>query len=102
MAFPIDHVRTAFPSLALADAGRRRIYLDNPAGTQVPRDVADAVHGCLIESNANLSIPLYVKRANGSRSEDLGSVVDAWRQSAADVRVAVTELLGLLETEALS
>lgn len=56
----------------------------------------------VIESNANLSIPLYVKRANGSRSEDLGSVVDAWRQSAADVRVAVTELLGLLETEALS
>jgi len=54
MAFPIDHVRGAFPSLAAADAGRRRLYLDNPAGTQVPRVVADAVHRCLIESNANL------------------------------------------------
>jgi selenocysteine lyase/cysteine desulfurase len=56
MAFPIDHVRGEFPSLAVADAGRRRIYLDNPAGTQVPAAVADAVHRCLIESNANLGV----------------------------------------------
>ena len=34
--------------------GTRRIYLDNPAGTQVPRAVADAVSKCLLETNANL------------------------------------------------
>lgn len=54
MAFPIDGQRGEFPALALADAGKRRIYLDNPAGTQVPRAVADAVTRCLIETNANL------------------------------------------------
>ncbi len=54
MTFPIDDVRAAFPSLAITDGGMRRIYLDNPAGTQVPQTVADATARCLIESNANL------------------------------------------------
>lgn len=54
MSFPIDGIRCAFPALALTDDGRRRIYLDNPAGTQVPRAVADAVSRCLLETNANL------------------------------------------------
>lgn len=31
-----------------------RVYLDNPAGTQVPRGVADAILRCAIETNANL------------------------------------------------
>jgi cysteine desulfurase family protein (TIGR01976 family) len=54
MAFEIEAVRQCFPALALNDGGRRRIYLDNPAGTQVPKTVADAVTRCLIETNANL------------------------------------------------
>jgi cysteine desulfurase family protein (TIGR01976 family) len=54
MTFPIEAVRRRFPALALSDAGRRRIYLDNPAGTQVPRTVADAVAHCLLNTNANL------------------------------------------------
>lgn len=52
--FPIDRIRSQFPALGLSDRGRRRIYLDNPAGTQVPRAVADAVSRCLLETNANL------------------------------------------------
>jgi cysteine desulfurase family protein (TIGR01976 family) len=52
--FPIDAVRGRFPALSLADDGRRRIYLDNPAGTQVPLTVADAVSRCLLSTNANL------------------------------------------------
>jgi len=52
--FPIEAVRGKFPALALADDGRRRIYLDNPAGTQVPLTVADAVSRCLLSTNANL------------------------------------------------
>ena len=36
------------------DAGVPRVYLDNPAGTQVPRRVADAAARCLLETNANL------------------------------------------------
>ncbi|WP_274628609.1 cysteine desulfurase-like protein [Arvimicrobium flavum] len=54
MTFEIDAVRAQFPALSLTDEGRRRIYLDNPAGTQVPRRVADAVARCLLETNANL------------------------------------------------
>lgn len=53
-AFPIDDVREAFPALALEDAGRARIYLDNPAGTQVPRRVAEAAADALLYRNANL------------------------------------------------
>lgn len=53
-AFPIDRVRTEFPALSIEDNGRRRIYVDNPAGTQVPRRVAEAAARCLLETNANL------------------------------------------------
>lgn len=53
-AFDIDRVRDEFPALALTDGSHPRIYLDNPAGTQVPRRVAEAVSRCLIETNANL------------------------------------------------
>jgi cysteine desulfurase family protein (TIGR01976 family) len=52
--FPIDAVRGKFPALSLTDKGRRRIYLDNPAGTQVSQAVADAVSRCLLTTNANL------------------------------------------------
>ncbi|RWD36072.1 cysteine desulfurase-like protein [Mesorhizobium sp.] len=54
MNFPIETVRGRFPALSLTDKGRRRIYLDNPAGTQVPQAVADAVSRCLLTTNANL------------------------------------------------
>ncbi|QKC80001.1 cysteine desulfurase-like protein [Mesorhizobium erdmanii] len=54
MDFPIEVVRGKFPALSLTDKGRRRIYLDNPAGTQVPQAVADAVSRCLLTTNANL------------------------------------------------
>lgn len=53
-SFPLEAVRGRFPSLALTDEGAERIYADNPAGTQVPRSVADAVSTCLTETNANL------------------------------------------------
>jgi cysteine desulfurase family protein (TIGR01976 family) len=48
--FPIDAVREAFPALATPG----RIHLDNPAGTQVPARVAEAVATCLLHTNANL------------------------------------------------
>ncbi len=54
MSFPLDAVRDRFPSLAMRDHGMRRIYLDNPAGTQVPLRVADAIHDAILHRNANL------------------------------------------------
>jgi cysteine desulfurase family protein (TIGR01976 family) len=53
-AFPIERVRAEFPALAIADRGRSRVYVDNPAGTQVPACVAQAASRCLLETNANL------------------------------------------------
>ncbi|RZV39233.1 MAG: cysteine desulfurase-like protein [Chromatiales bacterium] len=54
MSFDLDAVRAQFPALAIQDNGRRRIYLDNPAGTQVPGGVVAAMSDCLLQSNANL------------------------------------------------
>ena len=54
MKFDTDSIRSAFPALAIKDNGKRRIYLDNPAGTQVPATVVERMSECLIEANANL------------------------------------------------
>jgi len=53
MPFDLDAVRARFPALGLTDDGQRRIYFDNPAGTQVPASVAAAMSDCLLTSNAN-------------------------------------------------
>lgn len=53
-SFPIEAVREQFPSLLERDGSARRIYLDNPAGTQVPRAVIDAVADFYRRNNANL------------------------------------------------
>ena len=50
MSFDLDRIRAHFPALALRhDAAAQRVYLDNPAGTQVPHEVLDrdavAAHG---------------------------------------------------------
>ena len=48
-AFPIADVRAQFPALASGEA-----YLDNPAGTQVPHRVIDAVAGAMAGAASNL------------------------------------------------
>ncbi|MBT8130773.1 MAG: cysteine desulfurase-like protein [Gammaproteobacteria bacterium] len=52
----LDHsaIKDQFPALALQDNGQRRIYLDNPAGTQVPESVVRAIASCLRNANANI------------------------------------------------
>ena len=54
MSFDLEAIRSQFPGLALTDNGTRRIYLDNPAGTQVPICVAAAMADCLMTKSANL------------------------------------------------
>jgi cysteine desulfurase family protein (TIGR01976 family) len=60
--FPIELVRAAFP--ALADPAR--IHVDNPAGTQVPRRVAEAVAAALLHHNANLGGAFATSRQAGA------------------------------------
>lgn len=54
MPYSADVIREEFPSLAIEENGRQRVYFDNPAGTQVPRIVVDRMVECLTRSNANL------------------------------------------------
>ena len=54
MAFDLEGIRAQFPALSETDNSVERIYFDNPAGTQVPRRVADAMSDCLLRANANI------------------------------------------------
>jgi len=51
--FDVQRVRAQFPALSRQIDGRPAVYLDGPAGTQVPRQVAGAVGGYLLAQNAN-------------------------------------------------
>ena len=53
MSFPISQVRSNFPTLSRTDNGQPRIYVDNPAGTQVPLCVADAVRDYMLNDASN-------------------------------------------------
>jgi cysteine desulfurase family protein (TIGR01976 family) len=53
MKFPVAKVRSRFPALTIQDDGQDRIYVDNPAGTQVPLSVADAISHYMLTSSAN-------------------------------------------------
>lgn len=52
--FPIDAIRAQFPALSITDEGLGRVYLDNPAGTQVPERVLARTREAMVEANANL------------------------------------------------
>src|SRR2546427_4958351 len=51
--FDIAWVREQFPSLKLQVKGHAAVFLDGPAGTQVPRQVMDAVQNYFLNANAN-------------------------------------------------
>jgi cysteine desulfurase family protein (TIGR01976 family) len=76
--FDLDAVRAQFPALALTDSGKRRIYFDGPAGTQVPQSVADAMSRCLLEANANVG----GKFATSNRAD---AIVNSARAAMADL-----------------
>jgi cysteine desulfurase family protein (TIGR01976 family) len=52
-AFDIAWVREQFPSLKLQVNGHAAAFLDGPAGTQVPKQVMEAIHGYFLNANAN-------------------------------------------------
>ena len=49
----VERTRHQFPGLARTVGGSPAAFLDGPAGSQVPRRVADAVGRYLVENNAN-------------------------------------------------
>lgn len=50
---PVSEIRARFPSLQRWQGGHPVAYFDGPGGTQVPREVADAVADYLLHHNAN-------------------------------------------------
>jgi cysteine desulfurase family protein (TIGR01976 family) len=52
-ALDLTWVRSQFPSLAQTVNGNPAVFLDGPGGTQVPRQVIDAISDYLTQSNAN-------------------------------------------------
>ena len=77
MNYHLETIRDKFPALSIKDSGRKRIYFDNPAGTQVPTEVADAMKKCMIESNANI-------QGGFETSNRVDKILDEFHQSMAD------------------
>ena len=63
---PLDSpwVRSQFPSLNLQVNGRPAAFLDGPAGTQVPKQVIEAVKNYFLSSNANTCGAFATSRSN--------------------------------------
>ncbi|MBM4422129.1 MAG: cysteine desulfurase-like protein [Chloroflexi bacterium] len=53
MPFDLRRIRAQFPSLRVTDDGRRRLYLDNPGGTQIAQPAMDRMTAYLLRNNAN-------------------------------------------------
>ena len=57
MAYDITRIREEFPSLTVTDEGQRRIYFDNPGGTQICQRSIDRMNHYLIHANTNTHGP---------------------------------------------
>ena len=70
MSFSAEEIRPLFPSLSAAENDDARpIFLDNPAGTQVPRTVMDAVTQYYMTMNANSGGAFATSRRNDEMVE---------------------------------
>ena len=83
MNYDLEQIRGKFPALNIKDSGIRRIYFDNPAGTQVPIEVIEAVQKCMIESNANI-------QGGFETSNRVDKILDEFHQSMADFINAIS------------
>jgi cysteine desulfurase family protein (TIGR01976 family) len=73
----IAWVREQFPSLKLQINGHAAAFLDGPAGTQVPRQVMEAIQNYLLNANANT----YGAFATSRKTNE---IILAARQAMAD------------------
>lgn len=73
--FDIDAVRAQFPSLHRPAAdGRPPVFFDNPAGTQVPQRVIDAVSSYYLTMNANSGGSFATSQRSDAMSMDTRSI----------------------------
>jgi len=76
--FDVAWVRQQFPSLKLQVNGRVAAFLDGPAGTQVPRQVLEAVESYFVSANANTCGAFETSRRNDA-------MIAATRRAMADL-----------------
>jgi cysteine desulfurase family protein (TIGR01976 family) len=53
-SFPVDTVRSEFPAVSAANGATPRVFVDNPAGTQLSQRVIDAVSAAMVDASSNL------------------------------------------------
>lgn len=84
--FDIAWVREQFPSLQLQVNGQPAAFLDGPAGTQVPRQVMDAIQKYFLEANANTyGAFLTSRRTNEVISNARSAMADFFNCAADEV-----------------
>lgn len=72
MSFDVESVRKQFPALNQKTAsGGLPVYFDNPAGTQVPQQVIDAVVNYYTTMNANSGGMFATSQRNDAMMEDV-------------------------------
>lgn len=76
----LSPLRSHFPALSLEEHGRPAVFLDNPAGTQVPQQVVDAIAGYMLRANANTGGAFLTSRRTD--------------ETIAAARLAMADLLG--------
>jgi len=85
MTYDIEAIRGHFPALALRQQNLPRTYLDNPAGTQVPFGVIEAMNRAMIEFNANMNgVFLTSRLATEAVAEAHGVMADFYNARSAD------------------
>jgi len=84
--FDVGWAREQFPSLQLKVNGQQAAFLDGPAGTQVPRQVMDAVQKYFLEQNANTyGAFLTSRRTNEVIANARAAVADFFNCAAEEV-----------------
>ena len=84
--FDVGWVREQFPSLRLQVNGRQAAFLDGPAGTQVPRQVMNAVQNYFLEANANTYGAFVTsRRTNDAISASRAAMADLFNCSPEEV-----------------
>ena len=84
--FDVAWVREQFPSLQLKVNGQQAAFLDGPAGTQVPRQVMDAVQKYFLEANANTyGAFLTSRRTNDTISGARAAMADLFNSAPEEV-----------------
>ena len=71
----VDSIRSMFPALSRTAAGRPVVFMDGPAGSQVPQTVANAVSGYLLNTNANRGAPFATAQESDQLLDNAHSIL---------------------------